>query len=57
MADEAARMDSSANVEPMELLRAMMHISPEDAEKVRDRTSPTRERRRSRTMDDHDGTR
>jgi hypothetical protein len=32
------------DVDPVEFARAMMGISPEDAEKVRERSSPTRRR-------------
>jgi len=40
--EEDARPD--AELDPQEFLRRMLHISPEDAETVRERTSPTRKR-------------
>ena len=40
----AEHAQDDADVDPVEFARAMLGISPEDAEKVRERTSPTRKR-------------
>lgn len=47
MADE-----TESDVDPIEFVRAMMGISPEDAEKVRERSSPTRKRAGGGPTDD-----
>jgi hypothetical protein len=51
--------ESDAEVDPREFLRAVLHISPEDAEKVREETPGARKPRddenRSGGQPDHDG--
>lgn len=40
----ADRQDEMPDVDPVEFARAMLHISPDDAAKVRERTPATRKR-------------
>ena len=43
MSDDQA--DAGQAIDPKEFLRALLHISPEDAKKVRDATPATRKRK------------
>lgn len=55
MAHDGEGSEMRDEIDPVEFLRRVMHISPEDAEDVREASPPTRPRPKDRATESEDG--